>query len=68
MTPDRASRLPLHFGDSREVDPEVHRFIEAQMYDMGDNPFGTLTARDVLKAARKVFGDRRCIGVEYWEH
>jgi hypothetical protein len=67
MTQDRAARLPLHFGDPREVDPEVRDFLAAAFY--GDNHFaGSLTARGVLKAARKVFGDRRCIGVEYWEH
>jgi len=45
-------------------DPELQAFCECSIWNFTEQK----SARDLLAAARKRFGDYRCIGLEFWEH
>jgi hypothetical protein len=51
-------------------DPEVQRFCEDELWRIGpySQPEFTLSARQLLRAARDRFGDYRCLDLEFWEH
>jgi hypothetical protein len=58
--------MPLHFCS----DPEVRRFVEEEFRDIGiyRQPEFVKTAPQILKAARRQFGDYRCDDLLFWTH
>ena len=64
------SRNPSMMAMSVCPDKEVHEYVEALAGDFNlyAPPGKMMTAEQVLAAARKQFGDRRCIGLVYWIH
>jgi hypothetical protein len=58
--------LPLRFCS----DPDVQRFCEDEAWAISvySLPESTKSARQLFEAARKQFGDYRCIDLEFCEH
>jgi hypothetical protein len=61
-----AIEMPLHFSD----DPDVQTFCKEEVWRIGPYsvPEFTKSARQLFNAARKQFGDLKCIDLEFWEH
>jgi hypothetical protein len=57
------TRLPIEYCS----DPAVQAFIEDELRNV--NPYApVMSARQLFEAARREFGDYRCIDLEFWVH